>query len=71
MDVVVAATVTMLIVVSMLSLGGAIGTSVGYDTAITNPTGYYVGGLAGGPTGPERDAVQAEQRFDRGRTRDR
>jgi membrane protease YdiL (CAAX protease family) len=47
MDVMVAATVTMLIVVSMLSLGGAIGTSVGYDTAITNPTGYYIGGLAG------------------------
>ena len=46
MDVVVAATVTMLVVISMLSLGGAIGTSLGYDTAITNPAGYYVGGLA-------------------------
>jgi membrane protease YdiL (CAAX protease family) len=46
MDVVVAATVTMLVVISMLSLGGAIGTSLGYDTTITNPTGYYVGGLS-------------------------
>ena len=46
MDVVVAATVTMLVVISMLSLGGAIGTSLGYDTAITNPAGYYVGSLA-------------------------
>lgn len=46
MDVVVAATVTMLVVISMLSLGGAIGTSLGYDTVITNPAGYYVGSMA-------------------------
>lgn len=46
MDVVVATAVTILVAISMLSLGGAIGTSVGYDTEIANPAGYYVGGLA-------------------------
>ena len=49
MDVVVATIVTILVAISMLSLGGAIGTSVGYDTEITNPAGYYVGGLAAVP----------------------
>jgi len=48
MDVVVAITVTMLIVISILSLGGAIGTSVGFDTSVTTPVGYYLGGLGVG-----------------------
>jgi membrane protease YdiL (CAAX protease family) len=46
MDVVVAATVTMLVVISILSLGGAFGVDAGYDTTVTTPTGYYVGILS-------------------------
>ncbi|MDG0867052.1 CPBP family intramembrane glutamic endopeptidase [Candidatus Lucifugimonas marina] len=46
LDVVIAVIVTMLVVISILSLSGAFGTSVGYDTTVTSPVGYYVGLLA-------------------------
>jgi membrane protease YdiL (CAAX protease family) len=46
--VVVAATVTMLVVIAVLSTGGAIGTDAGYDTTIASPAGYWVGLLAAG-----------------------
>lgn len=45
-DVVVAATVTMLVVVSIQSLGGAFGTDAGFDTTVTSSAGYYVGLLS-------------------------
>ncbi|MEE8046683.1 MAG: CPBP family intramembrane glutamic endopeptidase [Dehalococcoidia bacterium] len=45
-NVVVAATVTMLVVIGILSLGGAVGTDAGFDTTVTSPRGYYVGALA-------------------------
>ena len=45
-DVVIATTVTMLVVIAILSLGGAIGTDYGYDTTVPSPYGYYVGLLA-------------------------
>jgi membrane protease YdiL (CAAX protease family) len=48
MDVVVATTVTMLTVIAILSLGGAIGTSEGFDTSVRNPVGYIIGALAVG-----------------------
>ncbi|MBT3996376.1 MAG: CPBP family intramembrane metalloprotease [Chloroflexi bacterium] len=41
-----AMTVTMLVVVSILSLGGAFGTDVGFDTTVTSPAGYYIGLLS-------------------------
>jgi len=40
---VVAVTVTMLVVIAILSLGGAIGTDAGFDSTVSTPTGYYVG----------------------------
>lgn len=43
LDVVVAVTVTMLVVIAILSLGGAIGTDAGFDSTVSTPTGYYVG----------------------------
>ncbi|MBT4126198.1 MAG: CPBP family intramembrane metalloprotease [Chloroflexi bacterium] len=46
LDVVIAATVTMLVVISILSLGGSYGTDVGYNTTVNSPSGYYVGLLA-------------------------
>ncbi|MBN4064466.1 CPBP family intramembrane metalloprotease [Dehalococcoides mccartyi] len=46
LDVVVAAAVTMLVVVAMLSLGGAFGTDAGYDTTVASPVGYIVGLIA-------------------------
>lgn len=46
MDVVVAATVTMLIVISILSVGGAYGTDAGFKTTVTSPAGYMVGILS-------------------------
>jgi membrane protease YdiL (CAAX protease family) len=48
LDVIVAATVTMLIAISILSLGGAFGADAGYDTTVTTPAGYYVGLLGAG-----------------------
>lgn len=48
LDVVIAATVTMLIAIAILSLGGAFGADAGYDTTVTAPAGYYVGLLAAG-----------------------
>ena len=39
----VAVTVTMLVVIAILSLGGAIGTDAGFDSTVSTPTGYYVG----------------------------
>ena len=46
MDVVVAATVTMLVVISILSIGGAYGTDAGFKTSVTSPAGYMVGILS-------------------------
>ena len=46
LDVVVAATVTMLLVIAILSLGGSFGTDAGYDTTVSTPTGYYIGILS-------------------------
>jgi membrane protease YdiL (CAAX protease family) len=46
MDIVVSATVTMLVVIAILSLSGAIGSNVGFDTSVTSPAGYYVGLLS-------------------------
>lgn len=46
LDVVIAATVTMLVVIAILSLGGAFGTNAGFDTTVTTPAGYYVGLLS-------------------------
>lgn len=48
LDVVVAATVTMLIAISILSLGGAFGADAGFDTQVTTPAGYIVGLLSAG-----------------------
>ncbi len=45
-DVVVAATVTMLVVVSIMSLGGAVGTDAGFDTNVRSSDGYYIGILS-------------------------
>lgn len=42
-DVVVATTVTMLVAVSIQSLGGAFGNDAGFNTTITSSAGYYVG----------------------------
>jgi len=33
----------MLVVIAILSLGGAIGTDAGFDSTVSTPTGYYVG----------------------------
>jgi len=49
-DVIVAAMVTMLVVIAILSVGGAFGTNAGYDTTVTSPLGYYVGLLSAGLT---------------------
>ena len=45
-DVFIGATVTMLLVVTILSLGGVIGTNVGFKTSIPSPEGYYIGSLS-------------------------
>ncbi|MBT3555319.1 MAG: CPBP family intramembrane metalloprotease [Chloroflexi bacterium] len=41
-------TVTMLVVVSILSLGGAFGTDAGFNTTVTSPDGYFIGLLSAG-----------------------
>ena len=41
-----AGTITMLVVISIQSLGGAFGTNAGFNTTITSPAGYYVGILS-------------------------
>jgi len=46
LDVVTGATLTMLIVISILSFGGVVGTSAGFETSITSPTGYIVGAIS-------------------------
>ena len=46
LEVVVAATVTMLVVIAILSFGRAIGTDAGFDTSVASPYGYYVGLLS-------------------------
>ena len=45
-DVVLAGTVMMLVVISIQSLGGAVGTDAGFNTNITSSAGYYVGILS-------------------------
>lgn len=42
-DIIIATMITMLMVVTILSLGGAVGTSSGFDTAVTTPAGYILG----------------------------
>ena len=39
LDVVTGATLTMLVVISILSFGGVVGTSAGYETSVTSPAG--------------------------------
>ena len=46
LDVVTGATLTMLVVISILSFGGVVGTSAGYETSVTSPAGYIVGALS-------------------------
>jgi hypothetical protein len=46
LDIVVSATVTMLIAITILSLANAIGTDAGFDTPVTTPAGYYIGLLS-------------------------
>ncbi len=48
LDIVVAITVTVLVVVAILTLSGSFGTDAGYDTTIASPNGYYIGLLAVG-----------------------
>ncbi len=48
LDVIVGATVTMLVVISILSFGGVVGTYAGFDTSVASPAGYLVGGLTTG-----------------------
>jgi len=43
LDVVVAATVTILLIITILSLGGSFGADAGFNTTVTTPTGYYIG----------------------------
>jgi membrane protease YdiL (CAAX protease family) len=45
-DVFIGATATMLLVITILNLGGAIGTNVGFKTSIPSPEGYYIGSLS-------------------------
>tara|TARA_B100002003_G_scaffold109494_1_gene101369 strand:+ start:2757 stop:3665 length:909 start_codon:yes stop_codon:yes gene_type:complete len=47
LNVVVASTITVLVAISILSLGGVLGTANGFDTSVTSPTGYYIGFLSG------------------------
>lgn len=46
LDVIVGATVTMLVVISILSFGGVVGTHEGFDTSVASPAGYLVGALS-------------------------
>ncbi len=46
LDVIVGATVTMLVVISILSFGGVVGTYEGFDTSVAAPAGYLVGALS-------------------------
>ena len=46
LDVVVGSTLTLLVVISILSLGGVVGTNAGFDTSVPSPTGFFVGALA-------------------------
>lgn len=46
LDVIVGATVTMLVVISILSFGGVVGTHAGFDTSVASPAGYLVGALS-------------------------
>ena len=45
--VIVASTITVLVSIAILSLGGVLGTDTGFDTSVTSPTGYYIGFLSG------------------------
>ena len=47
LNVVVASTITVLVAISILSLGGVLGTAAGFETSVTSPTGYYIGFLSG------------------------
>lgn len=46
LDVIVGVTVTMLVVISILSFGGVVGTYAGFDTSVASPAGYLVGALS-------------------------
>ncbi|MCZ6539880.1 MAG: CPBP family intramembrane metalloprotease [Chloroflexi bacterium] len=46
LDVIVGATVTMLVVISILSFGGVVGTYAGFETSVAAPAGYLVGALS-------------------------
>ena len=46
-NVIVASTITVLVSIAILSLGGVLGTDTGFDTSVTSPTGYYIGFLSG------------------------
>ncbi|MCH7984354.1 MAG: CPBP family intramembrane metalloprotease [Chloroflexi bacterium] len=46
LDVVVGAAVTMLVVISILSFGGVVGTYAGFETSVASPAGYIVGALS-------------------------
>ena len=45
--VIVASTITVLVSIAILSLGGVLGTDTGFNTSVTSPTGYYIGFLSG------------------------
>jgi membrane protease YdiL (CAAX protease family) len=47
LNVVVASTITLLVSIAILSLGGVLGTDTGFETSITSPTGYFIGFLSG------------------------
>ena len=46
-NVIVASTITVLVSIAILSLGGVLGTDTGFDTSVPSPTGYYIGFLSG------------------------
>ena len=46
-NVIVASTITVLVSIAILSLGGVLGTDTGFATSVTSPTGYYAGFLSG------------------------
>jgi len=46
-NVIVASTITVLVSIAILSLGGVLGTDIGFETSVTSPTGYYIGFLSG------------------------
>jgi len=45
-NVIVASTITLLVSISILSLGSVLGSYAGFETSVTSPTGYYIGLLS-------------------------